>query len=95
MDRYTLQEQFFDTARHDLTTPVSFDKPPPDMRLRSVKEESDASRLLSLKSFFLVKFLSFLVIMMFVLRKQGGNLLGRKGPCVERRVCIEEFSSVS
>ena len=35
-----------------------FDKPP-DMHLGSVKEKSDASRLLSLKSFFLCDILFF------------------------------------
>ena len=48
------------------------------MRLQSVKEESDASRLRSLKS-FLYGDCSFFVSMMFVLQKHRGNLRGRKG----------------
>ena len=38
--------EFFHAVKH---IPLSFDKPP-DMHLRSVKDESDASRLRSLKS---------------------------------------------
>ena len=57
---------------------------PLDMRLRSVKEESVASRLQSLKS-FLYDDCSFFVSMMFVLRKHRGNLHGRKGIYMEVR----------
>ena len=35
----------------------------------------------------------FFVSMMFVLRKQRGNLRGGNGPYMEERVCMEEFSS--
>jgi len=49
------------------------------MHLRSVREESDASRLLSLKSLFFVTFVSFFVSMMFALRKDRGNMHRRIG----------------
>ena len=42
--------KFFDTARHVALTLIPFDKPA-DMCFGSVKEGSDASRLLSLESF--------------------------------------------
>ena len=46
------------------------------MRLQSVKEESDASRLRSLKSFSYVTIVLFFVSM-FALRKERGNMRGR------------------
>ena len=41
--------------------------------------ESDASKLLSLKSFFFEKLVPFFLSMMFVLRKDRGNMHRRMG----------------
>ena len=67
--------EFFHAVKH---APLSFDNPS-DMRLQSMKRESDASRLRSLKSFFLVTLVPFFVSIMFVLRKQGGGPAWKKG----------------
>ena len=72
--------EFFHAVMH---APVSFDKPP-DMRLPSVKEESDASRLRSPKS-CLCDDCPFFVSMMFSCGRKGGICVevggrhGRKG----------------
>ena len=79
--------EFFHAVKH---APLAFDKPS-DMRLRSVKCESDASRLRGVKSFSLERlFLSLLASCLFC--KSKGGLRGRKGPCVEERVCMEGLS---
>ena len=58
-----------------------FDKPP-DMPFGSVKEKSDASRLLSLKSFFFVSIvLSFVIII--VLCIEGRETYVEEGSCIE------------
>ena len=73
---------FFDAGRQVTPTLRSFDKPS-DMRLRSVKGESDVSRLQSLKSIFFVTLVPFFVSIMFVLRKQGGACMEERGQAWE------------
>ena len=67
--------EFFHAAKHAL---LSFNKPP-GIRLRLMKKESDASRLLGLKSFSFVTIVPFFVSIMCVIWMERGTLHRGKG----------------
>ena len=78
VDIYASGSSFLDASRQVAPTLRSFDKPS-DMRLISVKGESDVSRLQSLNSFLFVTLVPFFVSIMFVLRIDRGDMHGKMG----------------
>ena len=73
---------------------LSFDKPP-DTCFESVKEMSDVSRLLSLKSFFFATFvLSFISMIPLCMEGKEACVEGKES-CMEEGPCMEQNRSLS